>query len=170
VDRGLVTLEFAQILLNRFRCSAAQQFPFVIISPNTTLNFFRRDTPFLFLAVMATMMFDNPFLQSRLGEELRNQVFRRMLFGCEKSLELLQGLLIYAAWYFYFQRREKQQVFLISQLCVTIAHDLGIDKIKKRHVNLGMQDPGQEPSSSLSNAQMRAFLGTYCLSCSYVIL
>jgi hypothetical protein len=166
VDRGLVTLESAQLLLNRFRGSATQQFPFVVIPPGIPSNRIRKDSPFLFLAIMATMSFDNPLLQSQLAEEVRTQVFRRILFRSEKNIELLQGLLIYAAWYCYFYRRQNHQAFLISQLCVTLAHDLGIDKNKNRQFD----DHGQELSSSLSNAQRRAFLGTYCISCLYVIL
>lgn len=168
IDHGLVSMEFARVLLSRFRGRAAEHFPFVVVHHSTTLGLLRRDTPFLFLAIMAAMAFDNPELQRRLGEEVRTQVFRRMLIRCEKSLELLQGLLIYAAYHFYFYRREKQQVFLISQLCVTLAQDLGIDKSVGRLVDLGVSNPDQETSSSpnLRNAQMRAFLGTYCLSSS----
>ena len=168
VDRGLVALEYAHILFDRFRGRAAEQFPFVIVPPYTTLDQIRRDTPFLFLTTIATMSFDNPDLQRRLGEEIRTKIFRRLLLGYERSLELLQGLLIYAAWYFFFYRREHQQVSLISQLCVMLVQDMGIDKAVNRR---GDQDTcgsreEQKPSSSHSNAQTRAFLGTFVLSCS----
>ena len=168
IDRGLVALESAQILLDRFRRRAAEQFPFVIVPPSTTFSLIRRDTPFLFLTIMATMTFDNPGLQRRLGEEVRTQNFRRLLLEYERSLELLQGLLIYAAWCFYFYRRGKQQVSSISQLCVTLVQDIGIDKAVNRLVDHGTYGSSEEQitSPSLSNAQIRAFLGTFFLSCS----
>ena len=171
IDRNVVTQELAQLLLDRFRTNAAQQFPFVIISADASLEAVRKKTPFLFLAVTATMIFDNPFLQHQLGEEIRQQAFQRILLGAEKSLDLLQGLLIYIAWYCHFYRGDKHQEFLLSQLCVTLAHDLGIDKSKKRQVDRLDQSKlsfNTELSSSLVNAQMRAYLGTYCVSCLYV--
>jgi hypothetical protein len=171
VDRGVITQELAQLLLDRFRTNAAQQFPFVTIPVGASLNAVRNETPFLFLAVVATMIFDNPFLQHQLGEEVRQQAFQKILLGAEKSLDLLQGLLIFTAWYCHFYRADKHQEFLLSQLCVTLAHDLGIDKPKKREADrLDQCKPvfNTELSSSLANAQMRAYLGTYCVSCLYV--
>jgi hypothetical protein len=131
----------------------------------------RQNTPFLFLAVTATMIFDNPFLQHQLGEEVRQEAYKKILLGTEKSLDLLQGLLIYTAWYCHFYRADIHQEFLLSQLCVTLTHELGIDKSKKRQVDRLDQCKRvstAELSFSLANAQMRAYLGTYCVSCLYV--
>ncbi len=171
IERGIVTRELAQVLLDRFRANGMCQFPFVVVPPDTTLPALRTDAPFLFLAIAATMSFDTPYLQYKLGEEVRQQALQRILLGAEKSLDLLQGLLVYTAWYCHFYRADRHQEFLLSQLCVTLVHDLGIDKPKKRP-----PDPlipcwsasGPDTGCSLANAQMRAFLGTYCVSCLYV--
>jgi hypothetical protein len=111
VDQGLVTLELAQLLLNRFRGDAAQHFPFVVVPSGVALGTLRRTAPSLFLAIVATMIFDNPLLQNQLGEEFRQQAFQKAMLGAEKSFDILQGLLIYTAWYCHFYRRDKQQVF-----------------------------------------------------------
>jgi hypothetical protein len=156
VERGLMTLETAQILLNRFQPRATQEFSFVMIPSSTTLHSLRHDTAFLFLAVAAAMAFDNPPLQMQLGNEFREQTFRRILYQGEKSLELLQGLLIYAAWYSYFHRRNENQISLFSQLCVSLVYDLGLEKCDCSQ---------QQDKPSLRNTKMRALLGTYYLSC-----
>jgi hypothetical protein len=168
VDQGVITSELAQALLNRFRANAIRQFPFVVIPDDATLEDVRKQTPFLFLVVAAVMLFDNPFLQHQLGEQVHRQALQRFLSGTEKSLDLLQGLLVYTAWYCHFYQPHKHQEFLLSQLCVTLAHDLGLDRIKRRTAD--RLDPckpvyTKDPSSSLINAQMRAYLGTYCISC-----
>jgi hypothetical protein len=111
VDQGLVTLELAQLLLDRFRGDAAQHFPFVVVPSGVALGTLRRNAPFLFLAIVATMIFDNPLLQHQLGEEVQQQAFQKAMLGAEKSVDILQGLLIYTAWYCHFYRRDKQQVF-----------------------------------------------------------
>jgi len=168
VDCGIMTAELAQLLLDRFRANAVQQFPFIVIPDDMPLEAVRKKSPWLFLAVAATMLFDNPFLQHQLGDRLREQAFHKVLFGTEKSLDLLQALLLYTAWYCHFYRADRHQEFLLSQLCVNLAHDLGFDKSKKRQADrLGHFKPvsDTEPRSSLANAQMRAYLGTYCVSC-----
>jgi hypothetical protein len=170
VDRGLVTLELAQLFLDRFREKATQQFPFIVIPPTAAPSFVRKESPLLFLAVMATMTFENPLLQSQLGEELRDVLFQKLLFKSEKSLDILHGLLIYASWYCYFSLLGRHQVLLISQLCVTLAHDMGIDKGKRRNAYLCVQNPSQEASSDLDYVQIRALLGTYYLSSLYEFL
>jgi hypothetical protein len=171
IDRGVVTEQIAQILLDRFRTHGAPQFPFVVISADISLDAVRRNTPFLFLAVVATMIFDNPLVQHQLGEELRQHALQRFLSGFEKSFDLLQGLLVYTAWYCHFYRADIHQEFLLSQLCVTVAHDLGIDKSKKQQsTRFDQCNSVSNPESDISliNAQMRAYLGTYCVSCLYV--
>jgi hypothetical protein len=168
LDRGVVTQELAQALLDRFRANGAQQFPFVAIPADMSLQAIRRETPLLFLAISATMIFDYPFLQHQLGEEFRQKAFEKVLWGAEKSLELLQGLLLYTSWYCHFYRADRHQEFLLSQLCITLAHELGFDKSKKRQIDpLHKCKPvsNTEPSSSVASAQMRAYLGTYCVSC-----
>lgn len=168
VDRGVMTPDLAQLLLDRFRANAIQQFPFVVIPDEIPLDVVRKKSPWLFLAVAATMLFDNPFLQHQLGDTLRDQAFQKVLSGTEKSLDLLQALLLYTTWYCHFYRADRHQEFLLSQLCVNLAHDLGFDKSKKRQADrLDQFKPvsDMEPRSSLANAQMRAYLGTYCVSC-----
>ncbi|KAF2103559.1 hypothetical protein NA57DRAFT_53074 [Rhizodiscina lignyota] len=165
IGRGTVTPEIAQVLLDRFRNHGTQQFPFVVVPAGASLDSVRRNNPFLFLAIVATMIFDNPFLQHQLGEEIEQQAFQRILLHADKSLDLLQGLLVYTAWYCHFYRRDKHQEFLLSQLCVTLAHELGIDEAERKRDNQCTQGSDQESSSSLTNAKMRALLGTYCISC-----
>ena len=115
---------------------------------------------------MATMLSSDPGLQRRLGEEVRIRIYRKVLYQSDRSLEDLQSLLIYAAWYCHYDRRDiHHQVFLVSQLCVTLAHDLGIASRRKTWTTSDAKTVGSQPSLQDSNAQKRAFLGTYCLSC-----
>ncbi|KAL7908504.1 hypothetical protein GGI35DRAFT_62245 [Trichoderma velutinum] len=168
VERGIFTEEHAKILLDRFRNRGTQNFPFVVIPSHASLYDVRKKSPFLFLAITAIMVFDNPLLQHQLGEELRRQAFERVLTGSERCLDLLQGLLVYTAWYCHFYRAGKREELLLSQLCVTLAHDLDIDKprVHKEAERLGQCNEATSNGSisSSSTARMRAYLGTYCIS------
>ena len=41
-------------------------------------------------------------------------------------MDLLRGLLVHSAWYQYFAKQGHGQLFMLSQLCVTVAYDLGL--------------------------------------------
>lgn len=170
IDRGLVSIETAQALLNLFRTKAVQNFPFVIIPSDATLDSVRKNTPFLFLSIIASMSISDPPIQRQLGEEVRIQIHRRMLLGFESSLELLQGLLVNLSWHYYFVFPHKQQMLLLSQLCVTLVYQLELDKNpknKKRRINLEHRDHEQDEIDDSSTARVRAMLGAYYLSSSF---
>jgi hypothetical protein len=165
IDRGLVSIETAQTLLDQFRCKAVQNFPFVVIPSDATLNSVRKNTPFLFLSIIASMSVDDSPLQRRLGEEIRTQIHQRMLLGYESSLEMLQGLLVHISWHYYFILPHKQQALLLSQLCVTLVYQLEINKglNKKRKARVDLRDHDQD---YIDTSKIRAMLGTYYISSS----
>ncbi|RGP64022.1 hypothetical protein FLONG3_9721 [Fusarium longipes] len=165
VDHGLITLDEAQTLLDNYRKRAVPHFPFVPISPETTVQSLRTARPFLFMCIMATMKVDNCTIQRQIGEEVRMQAHQRVLMQSESSLELLQGLLVYIAWYQYFFSYEKQQIVQLTQLCVSLVHSLGLDQNPsntRRKVDLGPDETASGRRAARSTDQLRALLGTYC--------
>ncbi|KAF5254691.1 hypothetical protein FANTH_624 [Fusarium anthophilum] len=166
VDRGFLSLAEAQSLLDNYRSKAVQHFPFVPISSEITVSHLRSAKPFLFMCVMATMKFDNCSIQHQIGEEIRNQAHQRVLMQSESTLEILQGLLIYLAWYqYFFISYEKQQIVPIAQLCVSLVQNLGLDQNPdnmRRKVDLGPDETAPGRKAARSTEQLRALLGTYC--------
>ncbi|KFY45811.1 hypothetical protein V495_02808 [Pseudogymnoascus sp. VKM F-4514 (FW-929)] len=59
---------------------------------------------FLFLTVLAAASYENMPLQRQLGKEVKKVVSHRMIVGGEVSLEILQGILVYLAWYVNLSR------------------------------------------------------------------
>ncbi|CEF78509.1 unnamed protein product [Fusarium graminearum] len=165
IDHGFITLGEAQILLDNYRTRAVPHFPFVPISPDTTVASLKSAKPFLFMCIVATMKVDNCTIQRQIGEEVRMQAHQRVLMQSESSLELLQGLLIYIAWYQYFFSYEKQQIVQLAQLCVSLIQNLGLDQNpdnKRRTVDLGPDETAAGRKAARSTDQLRALLGTYC--------
>lgn len=99
IDDGLLDMETAIRYLEIFRTVMVHRFPFVIIPPNVTAQELREKKPFLFLTVLAAASYENMPLQRQLGKEIKNVVGSRMILGGETSIEILQGILIYLAWY-----------------------------------------------------------------------
>ncbi|RSL42404.1 hypothetical protein CEP54_015495 [Fusarium duplospermum] len=114
---------------------------------------------------MASMLFKDCSLQRQLGEEVRIQAHRRVLLESESSLELLQGLLVYLAWYQYHFLPETQQIVQLVQLCVALVHNLGLDQNPdnaRRKVDLGPDETESCRRSPRTTDQLRALLGTFC--------
>jgi hypothetical protein len=80
VDRGFLTIEQCNVLLEKFRDAKTPQFPFVVISPNTDAATLRRRSPFIFLAIITASLdlrLDNPPLSysRRMGYDVdKNQI------------------------------------------------------------------------------------------------
>jgi hypothetical protein len=98
ISKGIIGIEQAEESV-RFFQSKTSSFPFVIVLPKMTLDALRRDRPFLLLSIITFGAFSNEKLQIQLELELRESLSKRIIVNCEKSLDLLQGLLVYLAWY-----------------------------------------------------------------------
>ena len=147
VDRGLLSMADARALVDSFRHDFAPHFPFVALAPHETADRLRQDSPLLFLCVVTTAAYADPALQKALAAEVGVRVTARLMLGVERSLDLLRGMLVQAAWYHYFAERRRSQLFMVSQMCVALAHDLELDR-----------------RQGLTADQKRAMLGTYWLS------
>jgi hypothetical protein len=98
VDAGIVSEQDADARLKEFQNAFTQSFPFVVIPPSTSMNDLRKNYPFLFLAIMTVTACKHPATQRDLVIRLRDEIATRIIKNSHRSLELLQGLLIYAAW------------------------------------------------------------------------
>jgi hypothetical protein len=115
---------------------------------------------------MAVTSFEDPILQRRLGQEIKKQICDRLVMGMEVSMDLLQGLLVFVAWYHYFCVPGKHQYFLMLHLCVNMCHELRLDLNEKGKRGL---EEAQTQGKAQTPAEMRALLGTYCLSSMYAL-
>jgi hypothetical protein len=97
ISKGYVSLEQASVLLQRYRLEA-YNFPFVILHPTTGIDLLRRNRPFLLLSILTFAAQDHLDLQRKLEEELKATFATKAIMNGEKSLDLLQGLLVYLNW------------------------------------------------------------------------
>ena len=89
----------AEIFLLDFRSNMTEQFPFVVIRPEATSQSLRSEKPLLWKAIMVAATHGNSDRQLSLGANMMEDITTRLLFRAEKSLDLLQALLIFIAWY-----------------------------------------------------------------------
>lgn len=97
ISKGVIAFEHAEQSLQLFK-SKASQFPFVVTPPKMTLDALRRDRPFLLLSILTVTESSNEKLQLQLELELRETLSKKVIVHGEKSLDLLQGVLVYLTW------------------------------------------------------------------------
>jgi hypothetical protein len=95
--KDLMDLADAQRLLSSFR-GMTDVFPFVVIPPGVTAETMNRERPFLLLAIATAASSTNRPLQIALEKELLHVLSKNVLVKGRKSLDLLQGTLVYLAW------------------------------------------------------------------------
>lgn len=147
VDRGLFSESETENLIQTFKSAFVPKFPFVLIASTETAVQLGKREPFLFLCVIAATIGSSHPLRKKVTEEVMNHITLRVVERSERNLELLQGLLVYSAWYTYPAERYHPQLLLLIQFCVSILYDLGLHK-----------------KSTASLDEQRALLGTYWLS------
>ncbi|KAF7595030.1 hypothetical protein BBP40_007631 [Aspergillus hancockii] len=136
----------ADELLNKFQTKSCY-FPFV----TTPSNIASVDHRFLYLAVLTAASSDDIDLVRSLDARFRDVLADRVIVSGEKSLDYLQGLLVYIAWYNLHLRPMSFQVYQYLQIAVSMVADLGFN------------DNDQLWSSSTIEAK-NACLGCYYLS------
>jgi hypothetical protein len=97
LSRGILSIKRITSLLESFKAKT-NYFPFVIIPENVSVLSMLRDRPFLVLSTLAAASSTDRPLQKLLEHELKVSLCKRVFFDNEKSLDLLQGLLVYLAW------------------------------------------------------------------------
>lgn len=123
-------------LFSDFQTEMIQHFPFVVVPPQATAATFRKEKAFLFRTCIAASCYADIALQRQLVEELMKYLGERLLLKAEKSLDLLQGLLIFIGWYQYYNHYNPQLMNLVH-LATSMAIDLGLN----RPYNPGMWPP-----------------------------
>lgn len=97
ISKGVISFAQAEEALRRFQVQGSP-FPFVVV-PGMSLDALRRHRPFLLLAILAMGTEMNETLQHKIERELKEALSRKLIVSAEKSLDLIQGILVYLAWY-----------------------------------------------------------------------
>ena len=88
----------AELLLLEFKTNMTEQFPFVVIAPDSTSQSLLHEKQLLWKAIMVAASHQTSDRQLALGSKLMEDLTTRLLLGVERSLDLLQALLIFIAW------------------------------------------------------------------------
>ncbi|KAL1970714.1 hypothetical protein VTN77DRAFT_4358 [Rasamsonia byssochlamydoides] len=168
IDRGIISMEIASDLLSVYVNDLVDFFPFVVLPANTTASQLRQSKPVLFLSILAAAAIAvDSSLATILNREMVSLYAQRFFLRCEKSLELVQALLLMNVFYLPPDSPTQIQLYQYSHIAATMALEIGI--ASKRRVSRkpqGDRKARKQPErfDEQMAEQARAILGCYHLT------
>ncbi len=161
-----VSLLEAEILFDRYRRLMANNMPFVKV-PYCTTHQMYTDRPVLLQSIVTVTYFHEYPTQQNMVKRLIRNITERVFIDGEKSLDILQAVLVLVAWF-------HPHIFTIPQ-CTNLLHiaqaltiDLGFDRPPQSASDMKPpHKPGQNHPAMRQHATMaehRAYLGTFYLT------
>lgn len=151
VDRGLLSMATARQLFETFKHDLFPHYPTMTIPDNVTADQMRKEKPVLFLALIAAAAGkENSDLSAVLDKEILEAYATRSLMHSEKSLELVQSLLISAVWYHPPSKFGQLKYYEYIHMAATMAMDLGIGtrpKHARNRFSSGNRSHGREAAN-----------------------
>ena len=171
ISQGILSPEDIDSYLGRFR-EMSSFFPFVTISHDATVYGMLQDRPLVLHAVLAVAASSEVHLQKALEKSFKELMLRKLVVEAQKSLDLLQSILICMAWGHFFNVPKRDISYQLLQMAFGLCVDLGLNltpavAIQEKaglHLDHYKQSRDGEDGRFWSREARRAFLGCYYLS------
>ncbi|QKX63283.1 uncharacterized protein TRUGW13939_10452 [Talaromyces rugulosus] len=129
ISRGIVDMESARAAFERYVSELSPVMPMVVFPPRTTMENVRSEKPILFWAIVATSINTiKPDVQPILMQETYRTFGEYIFARRQKSLELVQAMIICCLWYSSPERIEELNVYQLVHSAVIMAIDIGMNK------------------------------------------
>lgn len=164
VDMGdLVPVESDETLLSIYKTQLSDSWPFVIIPAGTTSRQLQATRPFLMKVIR--MVASVRHLRSVKGQSraVMEHISHALLIRSERSLDLLQGILIFLGFYHYHCMAHAQFNNLI-RLAVSLVEDLELNTCPNAQQRSQLPLARVEKPVSRTNEEKRALLGVWYMS------
>ena len=156
------------VLFDRYQRLMAPHMPFVVFSTGTDVSSLAKNKPFLLQAIKTVAFFHDTAAQQIMVKGLIREISERVLINGERSLDLLQGMLVIGNWYNPHLFAPPSHTVLLH-LTMALTHDLDIDRApgfcEKTALMAASQAHGvPQPAKVVTNDERRAVLGTFYLT------
>ena len=129
IERGLLDMDTAAAMFNHYMTALNPLFPIIAFPSYIKASDVRTARPMLFLAILAVSSAPiRPDLQQDLIAELSRQLSERVMFMGEKSLELVQAMLMYTTYYVRSRFAKDLAFNQYIHAAVVMCLDLGMGK------------------------------------------
>ncbi|KAE9374192.1 hypothetical protein N431DRAFT_437675 [Stipitochalara longipes BDJ] len=177
IPESVPFLKNSDVLLNIFRDRLAAYIPFIIIPSHLRAEDLHRDKPMVYMSIMLAASYADMTTQQELGKLILKYLATKAILEGKKSLDILEGLLIYIYWYQYLCHINVQTNNLMGLLSAQLV-DLGLKRVSaenevhesfiqiaRRVQAHGLPDCCQgNCGKPLTRDEKRSYLGCYYLS------
>lgn len=170
VSRGLLSIENIERYLGVFR-EMCDYFPYVVIPLGATAYSLLEERPLLLHAILAVSTCSDVHLQKVLERSFKEIMLSRLMLEAEKSIDLLQSILICMAWGHFFHIPKRDQSYQLLQMAIALCVDLGLNLMPSVAIQkIGLHLEHFQPSGIVEGDEFwcrearRAFLGCYHVS------
>ncbi|KAL1582151.1 hypothetical protein WHR41_09032 [Cladosporium halotolerans] len=161
INRGVLSMQDARRLVEHYKTKLYPQCPQVYIPDTCSADDLRESRPTLFLAVIAAAAeIESPDLANILDQEVLQEYANRTVVRSEKSIELVQSLLVSAVWYVPPTKFGNLKYYEYISMAATMASDLGITtrpstlNRSRFAARYGAPSPSLHPSEDISNPDL----------------
>ncbi|KAJ5941695.1 hypothetical protein N7516_001863 [Penicillium verrucosum] len=168
-----LSIDAADGFLNRFR-TMTSYFPFFVVPTHVNVLTMCKERPFVLVAALAAATSSDRKLQNTLGEKFRTGALHTIMVHNERSLDLLNGMLVYLAWYHFYYIPKKEQFNQLLHIAIGMVGDLGLNltpaEAMSRKIGLRLthyrkvSTPSANHDKFFSPEARRAYLGCFYLS------
>lgn len=158
-----VPVESDEALLSVFVTKLSPMFPFVALRPGISAQELDRTKPLLFAAIKMVSSVRNLKSMMAQGYGIMRQITERLIMRSQRSLEILQTILVVLGFYHYQCMMHTQMSNLCALAC-SLAADMGIIKppeIQERTKVLVLNPVVPDPRT---NDERRALCGMWYMS------
>ncbi|KAK7413663.1 hypothetical protein QQX98_007445 [Neonectria punicea] len=160
--------ESDEALLSIYRTRLSPQFPFVVISDGLTAIELQRSRPFLAKAIRMVASLRHRrsmWNQSRL---LLRQISDAVFMGPDRSLDLLQSVIVFLGFFHYFCFAHGPFSSL-AHLASSMIVDMRLDRPRGKPANQRLQGIDPEEPRAMLNDERRAVLAVWYLNSSFAV-
>ena len=176
VDRGILSMDEADQLFQSYNNDLTQHYPTVVFPNGCSVEDLRRKKPTLFLSVIAAAAGKvDPHLYSILNTEVLSSYAYRTVTHSEKSLELVQAMIITSIWYYPPGNFAQLKFYEYIHMAATMALDIGLGtnpKSSRSRRGTEVATPTTEKGhvNEVDLEKRRTFLVCYLITTGYVII
>ncbi|KAH8881850.1 hypothetical protein GQ53DRAFT_734611 [Thozetella sp. PMI_491] len=168
VESGLISMQEAHELYQRYVSDLVPQRPMVVFSPTMDAPTLRRTRPTLFLAVLAAAATTLPGDLGRKITEMAHKVYADMItMQGEKSLELVQAVLVTTNWPYAPDSYDQLNFYHFIHVAATMALDIGLADATRLPDGGGQQGQGEHERADRHRALLACYLCCSSVSLSY---
>lgn len=160
-------VESDETLLSIYNNQLRSQFPFVVIPPGVNIAQLQQNRPFL--AKVIRMVASIKCRRSMWGQSraVMQHISDAVIMRSERSLDLLQGILVFLGYYHYYCLAHGQFSNLMH-LAISMIGDMGLERRTKPHETAPYSTMDPEEQTVITNEERRLMVGAWYMGSKWV--